>query len=72
MQDLSNCIALCGYPQVKWEIENLIQITTTSLILLKFLNFRQKYLEIASCAVSLLNDIWVRVEYGQLQMEDLQ
>ena len=36
-------IALWGYPHVKWEIENLIQITTTALILLKFLNFSQNY-----------------------------
>ena len=29
--------------------------------------FQTKYLEIASCAVSLLNDIWVRVEHSLLQ-----
>ena len=56
--------ALWGYPHVKWEIENLCQITTTAPIFLKFNYFRQKYLEIASCAVSLLNYIWVRVEHS--------
>ena len=29
--------------------------------------FQTKYLEIASCAVSLLNNIWVRVEHSLLQ-----
>ena len=29
--------------------------------------FQKKYLEIASCAVSLLNDIWVRFEHSLLQ-----
>ena len=33
--------------------------------------FRQKYLEIASCAVSLLNNTWVRVEHSQLQRLNL-
>ena len=50
-------IALWCYPHVKWEIENLSQITTTVPIFLQFNYFRQKYLEIASCAVSLLNNI---------------
>ena len=34
--------------------------------------FRQKYLKINSCAVSLLNDIWVRVEHSLLQKLNLQ
>ena len=41
-------------------------------IFLKFSYFRQKYLEIASCAVSLLNNILVRVEHSLLQQLDLQ
>ena len=49
-----------------------LEIFTTAPIFLLSNYFRHKYLEIASCAVSLLNNIWVRVEYGQLQMEDLQ
>ena len=32
------------YPHVKWEIENLSQITTTAPIFLQFNYFRQKYL----------------------------
>ena len=35
------------------------QIFTTEPIFLLSNFFRQKYLEIASCAVSLLNNIWV-------------
>ena len=62
--------ALWGYPHVKWEIENLSQITTTAPIFLQFNYFRQKYLEIASCAVSLLNNIWVRVEHSLMQKKD--
>ena len=57
-------IALWGYPHVKWEIENLSQITTTAPIFLQFNYFRQKYLEIASCAVSVLNNIWILVEHS--------
>ena len=63
-------IALWGYPHVKWEIENLSQITTTVPIFLQFNYFRQKYLEIASCAVSLLNNIWVRVEHSLMQKKE--
>ena len=63
---------LRGYPHVKWEIENLSQITTTAPIFLQFNYFRQKYLENASSAVSLLNYIWVRVEHSLLQKLDLQ
>ena len=66
------CSALCGYPIVKMEIRDSSQISTTAPIFLLYNYFRQKYLEIASCPVSLLIYIWVRVEYGQLQMEDLQ
>ena len=65
-------IALWRYPHVKWEIELLSQITTTAPIFLQFNYFRQKYLEIASSAVSLLNYIWVRVEHSLLQKLDLQ
>ena len=65
-------IALWGYPHVKWEIENLSQITTTAPIFLQFNYFRQKYLEIASCAVSLLNNIWVQVEHSLLHKLNLQ
>ena len=64
--------ALWGYLHVKWEIENLSQITSTAPIFLQFNYFRQKYLEIASCAVSLLNNIWVRVEHSLLQQLNLQ
>ena len=65
-------IALWGYPHVKWEIENLSQITTTAPIFLQFNYFRQKYLEIANRAVLLLNNIWVRVEHSLLQQLNLQ
>ena len=63
--------ALCCYPHVKLEIGNLIQITTTAPIFQQSHYFRQKYLEIASCAVSLLNNIWVRVEHSLLQQLNL-
>ena len=53
--------ALCCYPHVKLEIGNLIQIITTAPIFQQSHYFRQKYLEIASCAVSLLNNIWVEL-----------
>ena len=62
--------ALWGYLHVKWEIENLSEITSTAPIFLQFNYFRQKYLEIASCAVSLLNNIWVRVEHSLMQKKD--
>ena len=65
-------IALCGYPIVKMEIRDSSQISTTALIFLLYNYFRQKYLEIASCAVSLLNNIWVRVEHSLVQTKDLQ
>ena len=64
--------ALCCYPHVKWEIENLSQVTTTALIFLLSNYFRQKYLENASCAVSLLNNIWVRVEHSLLHQPNLK
>ena len=63
--------ALCCYPHVKLEIGNLIQITTTAPIFQQSHYFRQKYLEIASWAVSLLNNIWVRVEHSLLQQLNL-
>ena len=72
MHIYERAIALWRYPHVKWEIENLSQITTTAPIFLQFNYFRQKYLEIASSAVSLLNYIWVRVEHSLLQKLDLQ
>ena len=75
-------IALCCYPlklerekmfpHVKMEIGNLIQITTTTPIFQQSHYFRQKYLEIASWAVSLLNNIWVQVEHSPLQQLNLQ
>ena len=65
-------IALCGYPIVKMEIRDSSQISTTALIFLLYNYFRQKYLEITSCAVSLLNNIWVRVEHSLVQTKDLQ
>ena len=65
-------IALCCYPHVKMEIGNLIQITTTAPIFQQSHYFRQKYLEIANCAVSLLNNIWVRVEHSLLQQLNSQ
>ena len=64
--------ALCGYPIVKMEIRDSSQISTTAPIFLLSNYFRQKYLEIASCAVSLLNNIWVRVEHSLLQQLNLQ
>ena len=51
--------ALCCYPNVKVEIRDSSQIRTTALIFLKSNYFRQKYLEIPSCAVSLFIYIWV-------------
>ena len=64
--------ALWFYPHVKVSIRDLSQILTTAPIFLYFNFFRQKYLEIASCAVSLLNKIWVRVEHSPLQQLDLE
>ena len=64
--------ALCGYPIVKMEIRDSSQISTTAPIFLLYNYFRQKYLKIASCAVSLLNNIWVRVEHSLLQQLNLQ
>ena len=64
-------IALWRYPHVKWSIKDLSQILTTALIFLYSNYFRQKYLEIASCAVSLFNNIWVRVEHS-LQQPNLK
>ena len=63
---------LCGYPIVKMEIRDSSQISTTALIFFLSYYFRQKYLEIASCAVSLLNNFWVRVEHSLLQQLNLQ
>ena len=65
-------IALCGYPIGKMEIRDSSQTSTTAPIFLLSNYFRQKYLEIASCAVSLLNDIWVRVDHSLLQQLNLQ
>ena len=64
--------ALCGYPIVKMEIRDSSQISTTAPIFLLYNYFRQKYLEITSCAVSLLNNIWVRVEHILMQQLNLQ
>ena len=60
-------IALCSYPHVKVSIRDLSQTFTTAPIFQKSHYFRQKYLEIASWAVSLLNNIWARVEHSLLQ-----
>ena len=49
-----------------------LDIFTTAPIFLLSNYFRQKYLEIASCAVSLFNNIWVRVEHSLLQQLNLQ
>ena len=54
------------------EIRDSSQTSTTAPIFLLSNYFRQKYLEIASCAVSLLNDIWVRVDHSLLQQLNLQ
>ena len=50
-------------------IRDSSQISTTALIFLLSNHFRQKYLEIASCAVSLLNNIWIRVEHSQCRID---
>ena len=65
-------IALCCYPNVKVEIRDSSQICTTAPIFSKSNYFRQKYLEIPSCAVSLFIYIWVWVEQSQLQLQNLQ
>ena len=54
------------------EIRDSSQISTTAPIFLLSNYFRQKYLEIDSCAISLLNNIWVRVEHSLLQQQNLQ
>ena len=64
--------ALCCYPNVKVEIRDSSQICTTAPIFSKSNYFRQKYLEIPSCAVSLFIYIWVWVEQSQLQLRNLQ
>ena len=71
MSLIATDIALCCYPHVKLEIGNLIQITTTAPIFQQSYYFRQKYLEITSCAVSLLNNVWVRGEQSPLQEQNL-
>ena len=65
-------IALCGYPIVKREIRDSSQIPTTAPILLLYNYFRQKYLEIASCTVSLLKKKLVRDEHSLLEQLNLQ
>ena len=62
--------ALCGFPSVIMEIRDSSQIFTTAHIFLLSNHFRQKYL--ASCAISLLNNIWVWVEHTLLQQLNLQ
>ena len=59
--------ALCSYPHVKLSIRDLSQTFNTAPIFQLSHYFRQKYLGIASCAVSLLNNIRVRVEHSLLQ-----
>lgn len=49
-----------------------IQISTTASIFLLYDYFRQKYLENASCAISLLYNIWVLVEHSLLQQLNFQ
>ena len=54
------------------EIWDSGQISTTASIFFLSNYFRQKYLEIASCTVSLLKNIWVRVEHSPVQQLNLQ
>ena len=54
------------------EIRDSSQIPTTAPILLLYNYFRQKYLQIASCAVSLLKSIWIRVEHSPVQQLNFQ
>ena len=63
-------IALCGYPIVK--IRDSSKIPTTAPILLLSNYFRQNFLQIASCTVSLLKNIWVRVKHSPVQQLNLQ
>ena len=65
-------MALCCYPHVKVEISDFSQTYTTATIFQQSNHFRQKYLEIASWAVSLLNFIWVQVEHCLLQTPNLR
>ena len=51
--DQTKDTALCGYPHVKVSIRDLSQTVTTASIFQLSHYFRQKYLEIASWAVSL-------------------
>ena len=71
-KDRYGSTALCSYPHVKVPIRDLSQTFTTALIFQQSHYFRQKYLEITTCAVSLLNNIWVRVEHSLLQQLNLQ
>ena len=64
--------AQSGHPIVKMEIRDSSQISTTAPIFLLSNYFRQKYLEIASCTVSLLNNIWVQVGHSLLQQLNLR
>ena len=48
-------------------LNNVKKSFTTAPILLLSNYFRQNYLEIASCSVSLFNNIWVQVEHSLLQ-----
>ena len=57
---------------VYMEIRDSSQIFTTAPIILLSNYFRQTFFEIDSCAVSLLNNIWVQVEHSQLQQLNLQ
>ena len=68
----TKAIALCSYPHVKVSIRDLSQTFTTAPIFQKSHYFRQKYLEIASWAVSLFDNIWVRVEHSLLQQLNSQ
>ena len=57
--------ALCGCPIVKMELDIQARFPPhcgTAPIFLLSNYFRQKCLEIASCAVSLLNNIWVLLQ----------
>ena len=50
----------------RWEIGIFNKMSTSPLIFFKINYFRQKYLEIVLCSVSLLKHIWVEVEHSIL------
>ena len=58
--------ALCVRLNRKWELGISTKMSTSPLIFLKLNYFRQSYLEIVLCSVSLLMHIWVQVEHSLL------